>query len=234
MQHALTDLRLISGVMGSFIMAPKRGIVACDVPGVLKQDKLNQAGRLVSRIVGAGKTGFANMRDMVLNYSEMFIFIRLLKDGAILVIMGDPTMNINLLAMSLNLAQEDFDTLLAAAPSTPVAATPTAGSAAPSAAAQSPQQSAAAGGPLSLEQLNAHHELAPAFEELRHNLAKVMGPMASIIFDDALLRWAASHPVNTSGLLNLVEVVCIEIGDLSLADQYRNITKDIAAKWTVD
>jgi predicted regulator of Ras-like GTPase activity (Roadblock/LC7/MglB family) len=216
MHHALSDLRLINGVMGVFVFSPKSGVIACDVPGVVKRDKLSQAGRTISRIIGAGVSGFPELKDLVLTYSEMVLLIRVLKGGVVLTVMCDPALNINLLAMSLNLAQEDLDGLAEQPPEEP-----------PTEEAESAAAAVEAKVAVTVESVKDDAALGPVFEQMRKALAKVIGPMASIIFDDSLEAWLAAHSPAPSCLSALAKIISKEIGDEAMAAKYMELIKDI-------
>lgn len=222
MHHALSDLRLINGVMGAFVFSQQSGVIACDVPGVAKRDKLAQAGRTITRIIGAGVSGFPELKDLVLTYSEMVLLVRVLKGGAVLTVMCDPSLNVNLLAMSLNLAQADLDVLAEMSPEEAAEESAEAKPAEPKA-----EQASMAAPQVTIASVKADKELGAVLDNMQKALAKVIGPMASIILDDSLEQWLASNSPEASSLGELENVICVEINDEGKAAQYRELLKDL-------
>lgn len=229
MQQALSDLRLISGVIGSFVFDPRKGILASDVPAGFKKDKLGQAGRMVSRSITAGRTGFSEMKDLVFNFNEMFLLVREIRPGVILVVMGENSLNVNLLAMSLNLATEDLAALADLPPEegeapSPVAPPPApAPAAAPAAPPPPPPPPPQASRSWTVDMLKEDKNYGPVLAELKAALAKVMGPMAGIVLDDSLKGWIATAEPSAKGIPALVDIICKDIGDLERSQKFKGL-----------
>lgn len=236
MQQALSDLRLISGVIGSFVFDPRKGILASDVPAGFKKDKLGQAGRMVSRSITAGRTGFSEMKDLVFNFNEMFLLVREIRPGVILVVMGENSLNVNLLAMSLNLATEDLAALAdlppeegEAPPVAPPAPAPAHVPAPAPVAAPAPTPAAPPPPPpqasrnWTVDMIKEDKNYGPVLAELKAALAKVMGPMAGIILDDSLKAWIAASEPSAKGIPALVDIICKDIGDLDRSQKFKSL-----------
>jgi hypothetical protein len=231
MQQALSDLRLISGVIGSFVFDPRKGLLASDVPAGFKKDKLGQAGRMVSRSITAGRTGFSEMKDLVFNFNEMFLLVRELRPGVILVVMGENSLNVNLLAMSLNLAAEDLVALSdlppeegeAPPPPAPAPAPVAAPVAAPAAPPPPPPPPPGASRSWTVESIKEDKNYGPVLAEIKAALAKVMGPMAGIILDDGLKAWIAAAEPSAKAIPALVDIICKDIGDLERSQKFKSL-----------
>jgi hypothetical protein len=180
------------------------------------------------------------MKDLVFNFSEMFLLVRELKTGVILVVMGENSLNVNLLAMSLNLAVEDL-VLLADLPPEDAAEAPAPPAPAPAQTQAAPPQPAPA--PVSpappppqssktwtVEALKEDRNYGPVLAEIKAALAKVMGPMAGIILDDSIKAWLAAAEPSAKAMPALVDIICKDIGDLDRAQKFKALVAGIIAR----
>lgn len=208
MQQLVNDLKSIPGVIGACCFDSKNGLMANSLPSLFKQDRLNNIGKLLAKIVSAGRLNFPDLADLLLSYEETTILCRPLGGNLYLVILCDPGVNMNLLTMSLNLALEDL------------AVQGDGGSV----QAATPQ----AGGQMqtSSESLMENSSLAKPLKTMRELLAKIIGPMAGIVFDDTLAQWCASAPPGKNGLPRLLDMLNKEIGDDEKAAKYRDLVRD--------
>lgn len=229
MPQVLSDVRSVGGVVGCFIFDPKAGVVAADAPALFKPAKLMEVGRALAKTMKAAKMALPDGADVSFYYEEILIVSRDLGKGALLVVLCDPSMNVNLLSMSLNLAMEELQEL--AQRSSQSAAQEKAASAPPSPPPPPPppaQKAAPAPSPKAAPKAHdAGH--SPSLDEetmraLEGALAKVVGPMALIIFRDSYEVWRARGDAHTGGL---VSVVCEEIGDEAKADRFRALAANL-------
>jgi DNA-binding NtrC family response regulator len=68
--------------------------------------------------------------------------------------------------------------------------------------------------------------LSDALNDLKTQLARIMGPVSQIIFDNALRQWRGAGVGNRSDLPELVRIICREIDDPAREKQYRNGVAD--------
>jgi len=71
------------------------------------------------------------------------------------------------------------------------------------------------------ERLMISGSMAKVLQELQFTLAKVIGPIAKIIFMDSLKEWIATDHPDLSTIPNLVDIVCREINDPEKFNIYR-------------
>lgn len=82
---------------------------------------------------------------------------------------------------------------------------------------------APAGSPAGAE---APEVLSDALNDLKAQLARIMGPVSQIIFDNAVRQWRGAGGENRSDLSELVRIICREIDDPAREKQYRNGVAD--------
>lgn len=208
MQQLVNDLKSIPGVIGACCFDSKNGLGANSLPSLFKQERLSNIGKLLAKIVSAGRLNFPDLGDLLLSYEETTILCRPLGGNSYLIILCDPGINMNLLTMSLNLAQEDLSVQGDSTQAQPASAQ----------AAEQMQSSP--------ESLLSNSSLAKPLTTMRELLAKIIGPMAGIVFDDILAQWCASAPPGKNGLPRLLDMLNKEIGDAEKAAQYRDLVRD--------
>jgi len=200
MQQMIDDLKSIPGVIGAFGYRAKQGILCNNLPSLFKAERLTEIAKNLSKIATAGRLNFPDLTEVLINFEESVVLCRPLGVNDCLITVCDPSINMNLLALSLNLALEDYNPAAAAAP--PVA---------PAAPRVDPAQ------------LRKSGPLARPLQSMAQMLAKVMGPMAGIVFDDALVAWAAGQVPSLSSLPALLDSLCREIGDPEKAERFRQL-----------
>lgn len=206
MQQMLDDLKSIPGVLGAFGYRAREGILCNNLPRLFKAERLAEAARSLSRITAAGRRGLPELSEVLIRFDESLLLCRPLEAGLYLIVVCDPGVNQNLLALSLNLALEDFQPSAASPPVAAAVAAPT-----------------PAADPALLRQSGP---LASALQEMARLLAKVMGPMAGMVFDEALAAWAAQETPSKAGLPRLTEALCGELDDPEKSARYRQLVDE--------
>ncbi|PNU20699.1 hypothetical protein C2E25_05620 [Geothermobacter hydrogeniphilus] len=213
MQQALDDLKAIPGVVGAAIYQAQQGVLANNLPGLFKPEKLAGMGKLLNKIFSAGRLSFNDLAETSLCYEEATLITREISEGRYIMVICDPAANMNLLSMSLKMALEDLRQPRSAAPAqSAVTPPPTAGQVVDR---QSPE--------VKPEELMAKGPLSTPMKGMLQQLANVIGPMAEILFQDALIEWSKTFQVSITNLPHLVDLVCRDIGDNQKAKQYRDL-----------
>jgi len=218
MQQLVDDLKAIPGVIGACVYHGTNGLEANNLPSLFKTERLNQIGKLLNKAVAAGRLNFPGLNDLMFCYEEAAIVCRPLEEGRNLAVVCDPGINMNLLAMSMNLAMTEQQS-----PAQPSAPAPAAAEPVPAAAAAPPA-------PVDTSALMENGALATPLQVMQKQLTKVMGPMAQIVFEDALGDWAGSGPTDRSNLGRLVELLGQEIGDPDKIQTYRDLVRAALAQ----
>jgi hypothetical protein len=139
-------------------------------------------------------------------FEEATALCRQLRPGDFLIMVCDSSINMNLLTMSLNLAIETYDS---------------------NRTTQHPSDAIdeRAPTPEQLKKLQTCGPLAKPLQAMSSELFTVMGPMASIVFEEILLDWATSEPPSPSRLPALLDGLCTETNDLEKAQHYRHLVR---------
>lgn len=205
MQQMIDELKAVPGVVGAGIYSVSDGLLVSNLPGIFKPDRLAVVGKHLGKLYSAGRHSFADLADVTLNYDESVIVVRELDKYNLVFAFCDPSYNHNLLSMSLNLMQEEYQ---AGNFKTEVAVVVPAEKESPAEQSAAPRLE----GPL-----------ASLFEVLRERLSKVLGPMANIIFDEAVESWQQAGVADFSRIEELIGLLNKEIADEDKVDKYRSL-----------
>lgn len=217
MEQLIEDLKSIPGVIGAAGYRSKQGITHSNLPALFKAEKLHEVAKHLIKINSAGRLNFPDLGEVLINYEEAVILCRQVNGDEFLTVICDPSINLNLLAMSANLAVEEYEQGRRTAPAE------TAAPAAVPASATPPQPAAA--GKVDLDALRSNGPLASPLQVMEELLTKVMGPMATIVFVDALEIWCKSSQPTAATMPKLLEIICQEFGDDDKAKDYRDMVR---------
>lgn len=187
MKQAIDELKAIPGVVGVCLFSAQEGLLQSNLPGIFKPDKLTAVGKQLTKLLAAGRMSFDDLNDLSLHYDESVIIAREMRKGLTIFAICDTSFNHNLLTMSLNLLQDDWHDQ-------------------PTSHADLVSVNPA------LSVLEGDATLEPLMSELRAVLAKVLGPMAAIIFDETQQDWLQKGGTSAQ-LDDLLEMIHGEIGD---------------------
>ncbi len=203
MNELLAEIKAIPGVIGGGVYSPERGLLASNLPPVFKKERVENIARSLIKLHTAGTYSYPDLLDVTLYYEESVLQIREVGKKLYLVLVGDPALNTSLLSLSINLALEESKGLDAAA--------------AP--AAEAGRGRGAGAGARALIDSGP---LAEPLGRMQQALAKVIGPMAKIIFGDALEEWGGEEEPSLQGLSRLLTLLNREIGDPEKVRDFRD------------
>jgi hypothetical protein len=204
MSQMIDDLKAIPGVIGAYTWHTTHGLVDNNLPSLFKSERLVEIANILVRIHSSGQKNFPDLGDTMVCFEEAATICRRLSLDNFLVMVCDSSINMNLLTMSLNLAIEAYE------------------------ADETTQLSAVKGktkapSPEQLKKIKTTGLLAKPLQTMSNELFTIMGPMASIVFDEILLDWATTEPPSAARLPELLEGLCAETHDPEKAKQYRQL-----------
>ncbi len=207
----LDELQSVPGVFGACLYHSQEGVLQANLPAVYTSQKLGEIGKILTRIHAAGQMNFSDLTDLSICYDESTLLARRLSETIFLFVVLDPDCNQNLVTMSLNIIQQelrgiDLVSELNMPASTASAATAMAPPAALGAAAA---------------------DVDPILTEMKNLLPKVLGPMAALIFDEAVDTWKEQGGGSKNTIPALIQLLNQEIGDEEKVQVYRGLIDSI-------
>jgi hypothetical protein len=174
---------------------------------MFKPERLILVGRHLLTLSASGRNSFNDLTDITLNYDESVVVARELAEGTILFAICDPTFNYNLLTMSFNLLQEEFNG-------------GNFGSSVVETAAiieeSAPVSTSSAGG-------EASAPLQDLLDKMKGLLSKILGPMAGFVFDDVVDELQGQGSADFSRIEDLISGINREIDDQEKIGHYRSL-----------
>lgn len=217
MQTIINDLITVPGVIGLYLFNSTEGVTANSMPPLFSDNELAQIGRVMAKIHTTCCQNVAGVEETAITYEEAEFIVRSAVDNIFLIVMFEPSMAQDLLTMSLNMAIDDLRKIIREqelAPELPIAAAMQDETAPPEKEAR-----------LSAEELLARGS-GPLREKLlmmKSELIKVMGPMAKIVFVDALYLWMSNGSPSMAALPSLADILGKELGDPAKAIEYKKL-----------
>lgn len=212
MEMVLEDIKCMPGVSCVFCFDTRSGIVARISAPEFSDEKLSSVGRTLAKIFSGGQQLFDDLQSVQLSMERWSLFIVRVAETLYLTIIHEHSLNPNLLRMTLAHAVKE----LATAVNAPVAE-PT----------PMPQDKANTGSEK-VRQTLLTGPFPRVLAVMENSLAKVMGPMASIIFKDTLEEWTESiDEPNRKTLEKLAKMLSSEIGDPEKVEAYEKLIAPI-------
>ncbi|MBL0311725.1 MAG: hypothetical protein IPP78_03225 [Holophagaceae bacterium] len=213
MESILNELTHVQGLTGAYIYQAPGTILQNILPPIFKPARLLSMGKALTKIHGAGALNFPDLSDVILSFDESTVITRSIAEKTWLIILGEPDVNVNMVTLSVNLLLDDFKGSLELAPGADSAGFPI--PEAPAATTKVPAPSS--------KDLLEHGLLAADLQAMQGALAKVIGPMAKIIFLECLEKWLQRNAPSREKLPALTDLVLREIADPEKAVKYQNM-----------
>ncbi len=204
MLNIFKEINNIPGVMGVLANCGDKGLISMGLEDSLSESTREQFKKFLDR-----KQTLAACReeqDMEIRFTEAVILTRKINQNNTLAIIGKPDLNLGLLNVTLDMLQEELK--------------------AATIKAESPQQDI----PRPAESTSSQDTDVALSEPLRNSviaiqqaLFEVIGPLSRTIFSDSLKSWAQVEPASSTRLQELIDLLCMEIGDLDLENKFRQM-----------
>jgi predicted regulator of Ras-like GTPase activity (Roadblock/LC7/MglB family) len=236
MKQFIDEFLSVQGVTGAYIYSAKGHVIANNLPGVFKEAKLVNIGKVLAKLYSAGGLTFPDISDVFLSYEESVVIIREVGDKSYLIILCEPSLNVNLVTLTMNLIKDDLADAIKSlpSPSGPQAVSPAAPAAPkkPGSAEQPVFKEPDTMSMLKGKELMEKGPLADLLQGMQAALAKVIGPMAKIIFQESLEKWQVICLPSFNSVPKLVDVIALEIMEADKVADYRNLIKSLISNET--
>jgi len=186
MREVLRQLASIPGVVGALASGPKGELLAAEFPPLFDDVGLNQAAALLADET-AGFRRIAGPDGLLqLRYANGRALLKPFASGTLLVL-GTAGVDAQLLGLSLEQASRRLE--------------------------KAPAASAAGAAGAADDGANPPAELASAREGLTEALARQIGPVAGLVFEEAWSAWSAAGSAARARLPQLVAALAREVDD---------------------
>ncbi len=224
MDQVFSEILGTPGVQGLFVFSPPDKVLVNTLASRLDGPGLINSGKLLQRIHSATRMNIADVSELLLFYEEALLLVKEIADKIFLVVMAEGSANPYLITTSIGMTLDDLKLWVQGqhpAPSAP--SVPSAPPASPAPRPELEVKPAPATSKPSPEELMESGPLADTLSELQSNLARVMGPMASIISPEALTQWISASNPSEATLGELVKILTKEIRDPERIRRFREM-----------
>ncbi|HPQ39425.1 MAG TPA: hypothetical protein PLV45_03550 [bacterium] len=219
MESLLNEVKLLPGVMGSFVYSNTKGVLASNLPTLFRNEALKQVGALLGRIYKLAESTGIDVSNYELKYEEALLMIKQIDKEACFVVVCEPSVSFPLVNMTTSMLVPELKAAVVNAPAAPVIATPE--------TRPSAQPAAAPAAAIDPDKLLKEGPLAPILQEIKVKLAHAIGPIANLVMSESLETWCGQGPATRARLKALADILVAEIGDQQLEATFRSEIKDL-------
>ncbi|WP_419658568.1 uncharacterized protein Dvar_73990 [Desulfosarcina variabilis str. Montpellier] len=227
MKEILSDTLTIPGVIGGFFYHRDRGVLAVELPTVFKPDKLEQMARMLLKIFSSGLTNLNGVAEVSICYEETILVARALDENSYLILLCETNVNLELLGMSLNLSLEE--TLGRVNQQILVDDSPAESPPPVNSLSIMNEQPTLIDNQEDLSAVNSA-PLDEVLQGMQNCLAKVIGPIAKIVFQDAVHQWKQYASTDASDFPMLMNMVLSHIDDPDHKRKFQELITDYIEK----
>ena len=224
MDSLLQEINMLPGVLGCFVYNNKQQLVGKKMPPIFKDNVIQSIGNLLARTIQMGNMADLYFTDIELKYNESMLVVNPLAQGALLVIICEPTTNKSLVSMTTGMLAKDIEASLKGLPAQQTAAPRPQAHTPPPKQQAAPAQTAQNSPPVEAE-IGA--ELAPILEKIKDALALAIGPIAAPVMKDSIDVWVQTNEPTIANIPALAEILCEEINDEDLEEEFMTELKAI-------
>ncbi len=213
MDSLLQEITMLPGVLGCFAYTGKQQIASSKMPPIFKENSLKTIGSLISRTVQMSDMAQLDLHAIEIKLNESLLIIKPLSKGGLLIIVCEPSANKSLITMTMEMLSKDIEASMAKGVIAPSASqTP------PRPKPAAPTKRPPAQAPPKEAEIDAN--LATVLEKINDALAMAIGPIAGPVMKDTIETWSQQGPTTPSNLPALAKLLCQEINDNDLEQEF--------------
>jgi len=215
MDPLLQEIIMLPGVLGCFVFNGKQQIAGSKMPSSFKESNTKAIGNLLARTAQIGAMAQLSLKEIEIRYNEFLLMSKPLPKESLLIIICEPDANKSLISITIGMLAEDIAKALE---------NPQAFQAKPGKPSPGTQKQQA---PVEEKEAEISEELSPVLEQVRDALAMAIGPVAGSIMKDIIEIWAKQAPPSLTTIPALAELLCPEIDDDGLEEEFMTAIKEI-------
>ena len=210
MDQVLDEILATPGVSGALIFGPPDKVLANTLDSRFDASSLTSIGKILLKIHSTTRMNIADVSEVLLFYEDALLLVKEITDKVLLVVMCEGSANPYLVTMSVDMILEDLKAWVQ-------------GQQAPRPRPEAETKPAPVAQKPTPEELTETGPLAETLSLMQSTLAKVMGPMASIIFQEAQSQWISGSNPSEATLGELVRILTKEIKDPERIKRFRDM-----------
>jgi hypothetical protein len=213
MKQVLNKFIATEGVLGAYVLHPEDGVFESDMPQNYSEEVLRQIGRNLAGITDLARSDFSDTQEISFVFENAALRIQNLNKNYHFIALFSPKMDRDVLNKAADTFITEFDQAITSFRKLSLVR--------PDGDGQGRQTGAQSADTLSPESLMSSGTLARPLETMQSALFKVVGPIAKIVFFDAIEQWLALDTPCMDSLPLLTDIVVEEVGDAGLANGFK-------------
>ncbi len=207
MNTILQEIKILPGVIGSFVFIKDTGVAYSNLPDSFTEEMTTDAANNVGRMLQMADIKGLDPQSVCIKYDKFNLLTMPINETVLLLTLCDPNNSTALVSTTICMLAPELDKSVV-----------------------SFQQS----GPTGLEEppLTSPPESVPppeideqktndALAHIKDSLFGTVGPIADIIFDDCLEKWTSDNPADVSRISELIGYFSEEIDNPELFEEFK-------------
>ncbi len=218
MLKILEEIKTSPGVMGACVYSSERGVLASNLPTVFNPDTQKRVSNTLHSIFKLNETVKLGINSYDVQYDEAMILVKRLCKLSSLVVICDPDTNIHLVNMAIGVLAADLSSQIEECermgqeqPMVDLIPEP------PPGPESDPVDAKTVLNELMVEEMTL----------IKKALAKKIGPIASMVLNDAVKEWLKKGPAHQERLTELAEDLLTEIDDEASRQEFMTELKAV-------
>ncbi len=207
MDSLLKEINMLPGIFGCFIYSGSYELMAAQLPPIFKEKTIKTIGNLLSRTFKMSARAHLGLTGMEVKFAGSKIISKSLPQGALLVMICEPAVNMSLINMTIAMLMSDLQSAVNKSPEQVQTLTPGSGRQPPVVTTEKIPTS---------QEIDIDSKLALILEDIKEALAYAIGPIAGQVMRDLIETWAQHGATSRQRLPALATLLCQEINDKEL------------------
>lgn len=212
MKQVLNKLLSTPGVVGACVYSLDRGILGKRMSEDFHAHRLMAIIRSMTKVFSASARGFSDLAEVSFVYDKTMLLVREPAKGHFLIVFSDTTADADRIALALNETRTDLVGLIERRKDIR--------NDKPASRDGRPAIRPVQSGSRANDLLNSS-PMSKSLRAMRVSLTQVMGPVGTIVFNDALNNWIETDNPSFASMPGLVDILGDEISDAATFKDYQ-------------
>ncbi len=210
MDTLLNELKMVPGILGSFVYAGNLGITGSNLPSMFRDEALRQIGGVLTRIFKMGDSSGLSVSGYEIKYEEALMIVKRVDADCSFIIICEPTANYPFINMTASMMVPEVKAAVEQLRKAPQEQVTRGIPTMPSAQAREPAKEL-----IDPNKVIKEGALAPVLDRMKVCLARSIGPIANLVLQETVSDWLSKGPPAKNRLRDLANLMAAQIGDKS-------------------
>ena len=181
MDTLLNELKMVPGILGSFVYAGNLGITGSNLPSMFRDEALRQIGGVLTRIFKMGDSSGLSVSGYEIKYEEALMIVKRVDADCSFIIICEPTANYPFINMTASMMVPEVKAAVEQLRKAPQEQVTRGIPTMPSAQAREPAKEL-----IDPNKVIKEGALAPVLDRMKVCLARSIGPIANLVLQETV------------------------------------------------